>query len=78
MKNLIAIALAALMLIGLSACSGKEKPTGAPEIINKPVPLASDKAKKPLVVYFSCTGNTRRVAEIIAPLDRGPAAVRAD
>ena len=71
MKNLIAIVLAALMLIGLSACNGKEKPNGAPELINKPVPPAADKAAKPLVVYFSCTGNTKRVAEIIAKTTGG-------
>ncbi|MBR4749709.1 MAG: flavodoxin [Abditibacteriota bacterium] len=69
MKTFLAILAALAILIGLSACNGKEKPNGAPELAGKPEPLPSDKAaeaKKPLIVYFSCTGNTRRVAELIA------------
>ena len=68
MKTFLAILAALAILTGLSACS-REKPVGAPELAAKPAPLPSDKAeetKKPLIVYFSCTGNTRRVAEIIA------------
>ncbi len=67
MKTLAAIALAVLMLISLSACTGskQEAPSSRPEAAN------TKDDSKTLVVYFSCSGNTKRVAGIIAEATGG-------
>lgn len=57
MKRMIAITLCVIMMLGLAAC-GKET-QNTPE-------LSVDENTKVLVVYYSASGNTKAVAEIIA------------
>ena len=65
LKKLCSLLLAALMILSLAACgSGDPTPTSAPA---SAAPEASSAPSgKTLVVYFSASGNTERVAKAIA------------
>ena len=70
-KKVVALGGAALMMAGVTAC-GSQASSGAPKAEAKAETKAaatetvSSKDSKAVVVYFSGTGNTKRVAEIIA------------
>ena len=69
MKRILAFLLAATMLLVLAACGNNGEPsnTAGPEKSDASAENGTQTAgNKILVVYFSGSGNTKRVAEIIA------------
>ena len=69
MKRILAFLLAATMLLVLAACGNNGEPsnTAGPEKSHASAENGTQTAgNKILVVYFSGSGNTKRVAEIIA------------
>lgn len=60
MKKIWAVLLAAFMIISLTACGGN---SGSSESASN---TASEFTGKAIVVYYSASGNTGRVAEIVA------------
>lgn len=85
MKKIITIILSAAMVLGLAACgnsnssvssvpasSESEQPqSSALDETNSESPSDDAQTKKPLVVYFSATGNTEQAATYIADLTGG-------
>lgn len=61
MKKILAFMLAAVMMMSLAACSGNN--SGSSEPVSNSVSEFNGKA---IVVYYSASGNTGRVAEIVA------------
>lgn len=60
-KKLLALAMSFVMLLGLTACGDK------PAAVSTTTASATEAASaKTLVVYYSASGNTRRVAQAIA------------
>ena len=78
MKNLISLLLGAVLLLSLTACgetqvvSHTAAPssdiTQAPETVITPGPDTGSGSGSSIVVYFSATGNTERVANYIAEI----------
>lgn len=81
MKRMLSLLLGAALMLSLAACggtpdeaedtptpaaSGPAEPTSAPEPTPEPTPEPVAEKGKTLVVYFSATGNTGRVAQTIA------------
>lgn len=62
MKKLMRLFMSMLMVLGLVACSGTNNATSSTSSASSTAPDAN----KVLVVYFSATGNSKRVAEEIA------------
>ena len=62
MKKLMRLFMSMLMVLGLVACSGTNNATSSTSSASSTAPDAN----KVLVVYFSATGNSKRVAEQIA------------
>lgn len=85
MKKIITIILSAAMVLGLAACGNSnssvssvpassefEQPqSSALDETNSESPSDDAQTKKPLVVYFSATGNTEQAATYIADLTGG-------
>lgn len=77
MKKLFTVALSILLLLSLAACSSAGNPTGPGTGDSSATVSRSDETppapgtSKILVAYFSCTGNTKAVAERIAALTGG-------
>ena len=78
MKNLISLLLGAVLLLSLTACgetqvvSHTAAPssdiTQAPETVTTPSPDTGSGSGRSIVIYFSATGNTERVASYIAEI----------
>ena len=78
MRKILAILMTLCMIIGLTACSGRNAEeaadtdstaeTAAEEQTEAPASDESNSGKDTLVVYFSATGNTKGVAEKIASI----------
>lgn len=75
MKKIFSILLALCLIISLTACSGGNEPDEASGTENDQAAAegqtddgSGNSGNETLVVYFSATGNTRAVAEIIASI----------
>lgn len=77
MKRIFAILTAALLAVGLTACGGSaatvtSAPAAEPTPVEEPTPEPTEAPAetategKTLVVYYSATGNTERIAQMIA------------
>ena len=77
MKKILTILMSSMLLLGLTACgsTGKTEPkaAAAPAVQNKSTQPAatSNKKGKVLVAYYSASGTTKKVADIIAGVTGG-------
>ena len=71
MKKLITILMSSILMLGIAGCGGsgkvEQKAAAAPATQNKAAtPVPAGKKSKVLVAYYSASGTTKKVAEIIA------------
>ena len=66
MKKFLCALMMAVLALGITACGGAaEQSTPAPAAKTETAAPAADGGKKILVAYFSHTGNTEKVAQLI-------------
>ena len=66
MKKFLCALMMAVLALGITACGGAaEQSAPAPAAKTQTAAPAADGSKKILVAYFSHTGNTKKVAQLI-------------